>query len=69
MYEYEIQRYRSADLVRRGAEARLAREAVLARRAARRAARRTGRRTGRHDASGTESHTPHHRRHRSARAA
>ncbi|MFF7556492.1 hypothetical protein ACFZA9_26770 [Streptomyces olivaceus] len=65
MYEYEIQRYRSADLIRQGAEARLAREAVLARRAARRAARRTGR----HEASGTESHTPHHRRHRSARSA
>ncbi|MEU0473182.1 hypothetical protein ACFW5S_17910 [Streptomyces olivaceus] len=65
MYEYEIQRYRSADLIRRGTEARLAREAVLARRAARRAARRTGR----HEASGTESHTPRPRRHRSARAA
>ncbi|MER7233328.1 hypothetical protein ABT348_20570 [Streptomyces olivaceus] len=65
MYEYEIQRYRYADLIRRGAEARLAREVVLARRAVRRAARRTGR----HEASGTESHTPRHRRHRSARSA
>ncbi|MBU6534474.1 hypothetical protein ACFUIW_36310 [Streptomyces sp. NPDC057245] len=64
MHEYETQRYRSAERIRCGAEARLAREAVQARRAARRAARRT-----RRDASGTESHTPRHRRHRFARAA
>ncbi|MYS54916.1 hypothetical protein GTW46_33495, partial [Streptomyces sp. SID6013] len=36
MYEYEIQQYRSAELIRRADEARLAREVVRARRAARR---------------------------------
>ncbi|PPS86193.1 hypothetical protein [Streptomyces sp. MH60] len=61
MYEYEIQRYRSAELIRRADEARLAREAVRARRAARRAAR--------HGAAEAESHTPRQHRHRFPRAA
>ncbi|KUN79550.1 hypothetical protein [Streptomyces griseoruber] len=44
MYEYEIQQARAAELLRRAAHERLAREAVRGRRAARReAARRTER--------------------------
>ncbi|MFJ6693767.1 hypothetical protein [Streptomyces sp. NPDC091294] len=61
MYEYEIQQFRSAELIRRADEARLAREAVRARRAARRQAR--------HDGAEAESHTPRQRRPRFARAA
>ncbi|KPC72241.1 hypothetical protein ACWDF1_15455 [Streptomyces coelicoflavus] len=61
MYEFEIQQYRSAELIRRADEARLAREAVRARRAARREAR--------HGAAEAESHTPRQRRPRFARAA
>ncbi|MDT0609423.1 hypothetical protein [Streptomyces lancefieldiae] len=61
MFEYDIHRLRSAELVRRADEARLAREVVRARRAARRDARRA--------AAGAESHTSPFRRHRFARAA
>ncbi|MFE0415401.1 hypothetical protein [Streptomyces tendae] len=61
MYEFEIQQYRSAELIRRADEARLAREAVRARRAARRQAR--------HGGAEAESHTPRQRRPRFARAA
>ncbi|MFE2053147.1 hypothetical protein [Streptomyces sp. NPDC059459] len=61
MFEYEIQQARSAELIRRADEARLAREAVRARRAARRAARR--------EAAPVESHTPRLRRPGFTRAA
>ncbi|WP_328659396.1 hypothetical protein [Streptomyces sp. NBC_00334] len=61
MYEYEIQQYRSADLIRRADEARRAREVLRARRAARREAR--------HGGAAAESHTPRQRRPRFARAA
>ncbi|AQS67404.1 hypothetical protein [Streptomyces pactum] len=61
MFEYEIQQTRTAELIRRADEERLAREAVRARRAARREA-----------AKGTaeaESHSFRYRRHRFTRAA
>ncbi|MET9356525.1 hypothetical protein ABZY14_26580 [Streptomyces sp. NPDC006617] len=61
MYEYEFQQYRSAELIRRADEARLAREVLRARRAARRQAR--------HGAAVAESHTPRRRGHRFARTA
>ncbi|MBN0046149.1 hypothetical protein JS756_18965 [Streptomyces actuosus] len=38
MYEYEIQKFRAAELIRRADQERLAREAVRVRRAARREA-------------------------------
>ncbi|MFE0788656.1 hypothetical protein ACFW4T_23775 [Streptomyces mutabilis] len=61
MFEYEIQQTRATELIRRADQARLAREAVRARRAARRDARRA--------AAPEESHTARPRRHRFARAA
>ncbi|MET8569003.1 hypothetical protein [Streptomyces sp. NPDC004783] len=61
MLEYETQQFRTAELIRRAEEERMAREALRALRAARRAARR--------DAAGQESHTSRFRRHRFARAA
>ncbi|MFB6774393.1 MULTISPECIES: hypothetical protein [unclassified Streptomyces] len=61
MFEYEIHRNRSAELIRRADEARLAREAVQARRAERGRAR--------HAAAETESHTRRQRRPRFARVA
>ncbi|MFJ1971679.1 hypothetical protein ACIO93_23720 [Streptomyces sp. NPDC087903] len=61
MYEYEIQQLRSAELIRRAAHERLAREVVRGRRAARREA-------ARHAAEG-EVHTGRSRRHRSPRTA
>ncbi|MEU3662931.1 hypothetical protein AB0E77_24860 [Streptomyces sp. NPDC032940] len=61
MYEYEIQQLRTAELIRRADEARMAREAVRARRADRRDAR--------HEAAPAESHTLWPRRHRPARVA
>ncbi|MYR42304.1 hypothetical protein [Streptomyces sp. SID5910] len=61
MYEYEIQQLRTAELIRQADEARLAREAVRARRAAHRDAR--------HDTAPAESHTSWLRRHRFARVA
>ncbi|MFG3318049.1 hypothetical protein ACGF3J_08360 [Streptomyces sp. NPDC048171] len=61
MFEYEIHRTRFAELIRIADEARLARQAVQARRAERRQAR--------HAAAETESHTPRQRRHRFARVA
>ncbi|MFE0808258.1 hypothetical protein ACFW34_12330 [Streptomyces sp. NPDC058848] len=61
MFEYEIQQTRAAELIRRADEARLAREAVRAHRAARRDARRA--------AAPEESHSRRPRRHRFARAA
>jgi hypothetical protein len=61
MYEYELQQYRSADLIRRAEHERQIREAVRARRTARReAAQRT---------TEPESHTRRFRRHWFARAA
>ncbi|GCB45826.1 hypothetical protein [Streptomyces sp. NL15-2K] len=61
MYEYELSQFRSADLIRRAEQARLAREAVRGRRAARREA-------ARHAAEG-EVHTGRPRRYRFPRAA
>jgi hypothetical protein len=61
MYEYEIQQFRAAEMIRRADEARLAREAARARRAVRRGAR--------HGAAPAESHISRFRRHRFARAA
>jgi hypothetical protein len=61
VYEYQVQQYRSAELIRRADEARLARAVLRARRAARRRARQ--------DAAEAESHTPRQRRPRFARAA
>ncbi len=61
MFEYEIQQTRATELIRRADQARLAREAVRARRAARRDARRA--------AAPEESHTSRFRGHRFARAA
>ncbi|MEU3830871.1 hypothetical protein GT045_26265 [Streptomyces sp. SID486] len=63
MYEYELHRFRSAELRRTAQRERLAREAVRARRAARRAE---------HAGNGTpaaESHTDRPRRLRPARTA
>ncbi|MGW7408845.1 hypothetical protein ACWGI9_35030 [Streptomyces sp. NPDC054833] len=62
MIEYELQRLRSAELLRRAEDERLARVAVRGRRAARREeeARR---------AATTEAHTDGTRRHRLPRAA
>ncbi|MEV0185473.1 hypothetical protein [Streptomyces sp. NPDC050625] len=62
MIEYELQRLRSAELLRRAEDERLARVAVRGRRAARREeeARR---------AATTEAHTDRPRRHRLPRAA
>ncbi|MEV7793625.1 hypothetical protein [Streptomyces sp. NPDC087512] len=57
MLEYETQQFRTAELIRRAEEERMAREALRALRAARR------------DAAGQESHTSRFRRHRFARAA
>jgi hypothetical protein len=61
MYEYEIQQYRSADLIRRAEHQRQIRAALRARRAARR--------TTTQDATGPEEHTHRSRRHRYTRAA
>ena len=61
MYEYEISRYRSADLSRQAEQERLAREVVRVRRAARHEATR--------HAAEDESHSRGVRRLRSARAA
>ncbi|MFE9775981.1 hypothetical protein ACFYOV_30850 [Streptomyces sp. NPDC005931] len=55
MFEYELHQYRIADLVRRAAHERLAREALAGRRSRRRAADPR--------ATGAESHTPRFRRH------
>ncbi|MGW0761457.1 hypothetical protein ACWD1Y_34135 [Streptomyces sp. NPDC002814] len=61
MYEYEMQQFRSAELIRQAEQERLAREVVRARRAARReAAGRTAE---------PDSHTHRPRRHRFARVA
>ncbi|MFJ4469322.1 hypothetical protein ACIP2X_17760 [Streptomyces sp. NPDC089424] len=61
MFEYELSQARSADLLRRAEQERMAREAVRLARAAR---HETAPRTGR-----GESHTGGTRRHRSPRAA
>ncbi|MFI6934631.1 hypothetical protein [Streptomyces sp. NPDC050287] len=61
MYEYELQQLRSADLIRRADQERIARQAARGTRAARReAARRT---------VGADPHTDRPRRHRFARTA
>ncbi|MFI6012859.1 hypothetical protein ACIBAG_29280 [Streptomyces sp. NPDC051243] len=65
MYEYELHRIRSAELIRQAEHERLARAAVRARREARREA-------VEHSAEGaaeTEAHTSRRRRHRYPRAA
>ncbi|MFE9441270.1 hypothetical protein ACFYO2_20170 [Streptomyces sp. NPDC006602] len=61
MYEYEISQLRSAELIRKAEQERLAREAVRSRRAARRE-------TAEHAAEG-EVHTGRPRRHRFPRTA
>ncbi|MFF8553382.1 hypothetical protein ACF058_11150 [Streptomyces sp. NPDC015501] len=52
MYEYEIYRTASAELIRRADAERELGRARTARRTARRTGRRTARRTGRHDPEG-----------------
>jgi hypothetical protein len=61
VYEYEIQQYRSADLIRRAEHQRQIRAALRARRA--------DRRTGPQDATEPEDHTHRSRPHRYTRAA
>ncbi|MFV0133493.1 hypothetical protein ACLGIH_09695 [Streptomyces sp. HMX87] len=61
MYEYELHKARSADLIRRAEQERLAREVVRAARAARRAAAQ--------DTAESENHRARTRRHRFPRAA
>ncbi|MFD9003912.1 hypothetical protein ACFV0T_23615 [Streptomyces sp. NPDC059582] len=61
MYEYELQRLRSAELIRHAERERLARAVVRDRRAARRAAAER--------ATESESHIHRPRRHRLTRAA
>ncbi|MFD3498290.1 hypothetical protein ACFWWT_11850 [Streptomyces sp. NPDC058676] len=61
MYEYELAQLRSAELIRRAATERLAREAVRGRRAARREAV--------ENAAEGEVHTGRPRRHRFPRTA
>ncbi len=65
MYEYEIHQARSAELLRRAADERLAREALRGRRAARREAERAAR-AGPPE---SEPHTHRPRRLRSPRTA
>ncbi|MET8829647.1 hypothetical protein ABZX40_27375 [Streptomyces sp. NPDC004610] len=65
MYEYEIHRYRSDELIRQADRARLARETVRRSRDARREAEQQTQGSG---ATG-EDHTPRHRRLRFPRAA
>ncbi|MGX1272516.1 hypothetical protein [Streptomyces phaeoluteigriseus] len=65
MYEYEMHQARSAELLRRAADERLAREALRGRRAARREAERAARA----ETPEKEPHTHRPRRHRSARTA
>ncbi|MFH8804792.1 hypothetical protein ACH4F6_35400 [Streptomyces sp. NPDC017936] len=68
MYTNELQRFRSAELLRRAERERLAREVLRGRRAARREARREAAvRAAR--AAGSEPHTGRPRRPRSARTA
>ncbi|WP_133915775.1 hypothetical protein [Streptomyces sp. NBC_00582] len=68
MYEYEIQQARAAELLRRAAHERLAREAVRSRRAARREA--AERAAGRNGGTGEgESHSAPPRGPRLARPA
>ncbi|MET9502409.1 hypothetical protein ABZY42_11875 [Streptomyces sp. NPDC006622] len=66
MYEYEVQQARSAELLRRAAAERLAREAVRGRRAARREAAEL---TARGAVPESEPHIHRPRRLRSARTA
>ncbi|MEV6020561.1 MULTISPECIES: hypothetical protein [unclassified Streptomyces] len=64
MFEYELHRMRSEELIRQARSHRLAREAVSGRRAARRAARRTAQEDAEERAHGGRP-----RRHRFARTA
>ncbi|MEU2288761.1 hypothetical protein ABZ614_43975 [Streptomyces sp. NPDC013178] len=64
MFAYDVQQSRSAELIRRAEQERLAREVSRARRAARRAAAERA-----HDAAGSEPHTHGPGRLRSARTA
>lgn len=50
MFEYELHKIRSAELIRRAEEHRIARQFITA--------RRTARRSGRHDAEGRVSAEP-----------
>ncbi|MFD5077212.1 hypothetical protein [Streptomyces sp. NPDC058371] len=67
MFEYELHQTRSAELIRRAENHRLAQEALRSRRAARRAVRESGQ----HEQNDTEgrAHTHRPRRHRFARVA
>ncbi|MEW2167898.1 hypothetical protein AB0912_33615 [Streptomyces sp. NPDC007084] len=65
MFEYELHRIRSAELIREAQDDRLAREALRGRRAARRAARRA---SAEQDGEG-RAHSPRPRRHPFTRAA
>jgi hypothetical protein len=62
VFEYELHRFRAAELLRRAEHERLARAAVRGRRAARREEEA-------HRAATAEAHTDRPRRHRFARAA
>ncbi|MET7986679.1 hypothetical protein [Streptomyces sp. NPDC005281] len=64
MFEYELHRMRSADLIREAQTHRLAREAASGRRAARRAARENAQ-----GDAGERAHSDRPRRHRFARTA
>nr|WP_189937676.1 hypothetical protein [Streptomyces aurantiogriseus] len=64
MFEYELQQFRSAELIRRAEQERLAREVSRGRRSARRAAAERARGTAE-----SEPHTHRPRRPRSARTA
>ncbi|MFG2124144.1 hypothetical protein [Streptomyces sp. NPDC048710] len=63
MYEYELHRVRSAELLQEAAQERLAREVRRSRRTARREA------AALHSAAGAETHTDRPRRHRLPRTA
>ncbi|MGW2702451.1 hypothetical protein [Streptomyces sp. NPDC001340] len=63
MYEYELHRVRSAELLQEAAQERLAREVRRARRTARREE------AALHSSAGAETHTGRPRRHRLPRTA
>ncbi|MDX6362379.1 hypothetical protein ACFVYF_35155 [Streptomyces sp. NPDC058274] len=68
MFEYELHQTRSAELIRKAENHRLAQEALRSRRAARRAAVRESGQQEENDTEG-RSHTHRPRRHRFARVA
>ncbi|MFI6036320.1 hypothetical protein ACIBBD_19545 [Streptomyces sp. NPDC051315] len=69
MHAYELQQFRSAELIRRAEDERLAREVARGRRAARREAAERAREAaeGARGAAGSDPHTHRHRRPRPAR--